>query len=93
MKVSSDLLDALQMTRVRDAEEYEAMRRRRTSASGYGSIHYRLREPRRFQELPGEALSTYGNAVVGGLQLPPTSPTVSARRSPSRRRIRTPCAS
>lgn len=69
MKVSSDLLDALQMTRVRDAGEYEAMSTRRTSASGYGSIHYRLREPRRVQELPGEALSTYGNAVVGGLQL------------------------
>lgn len=69
MRISSDLLDALQVTEIRDAGEYEAMTKRRASASDHGSILYRLREPRRAQASPGEALSKFGNTVVGGLQL------------------------
>ena len=68
MKISSDLLDALQVTEIRDAGEYEALTKRRASASDHGSIFYRLREPRRAQVSSGEALSKIGDAIIGGLQ-------------------------
>ena len=40
MKISSDLLDALQVTEIRDTGEYEALTKRRASASDHGSIFY-----------------------------------------------------
>ena len=69
MSVSSDLLDAMTMTKVRDPEEYEAITRRRSAASDDGSILYRLREPQDARAYTGHALTTVGDAKVGGLQL------------------------
>ena len=69
MAVSSDLLDAMTMTEVRDPDEYEASTRRRSAATGDGSILYRLREPQNARAYSGRVLTTFANAKVGGLQL------------------------
>lgn len=69
MAVSSDLLDAMTLTEVRDPEEYEAITRRRSAATDDGSILYRLREPQNARACSGHVLTTVGNATVGGLQL------------------------
>ncbi len=68
MKINADLLDALQMTEVRNVEEYEAMTLRRATASDRGSLLYRPREPGRAQASDGQALSKIGDTRIGGLQ-------------------------
>ena len=69
MNISSDLLDVLHITEIRDAGEFEAITKRRALASDHGSISYRLREPQCAQAAAGEALSRIGDTTIGGLQL------------------------
>src|ERR1700722_4463817 len=67
MRIDPALLEAMRMVEVREPGEYDDLTQHRTRASNYGSLRYRLREPRR--AAAGEVLSTIGDSSIGGLQI------------------------
>jgi AraC-like DNA-binding protein len=62
-------LPAMDWVEVHSADQYEALMLRRAATAGCGPIRYRLLDPGPARRPCGAALTRFGNAIRGGLQL------------------------
>ena len=67
MSIGPELLDALRVDTVRNADGFAALTRDRAPASDGGTTLYRLRELASARNASGRALSVFGNTSVGAM--------------------------